>query len=126
MVTARGGRARRATAEALPKFGIAGIGLIAVIPHESAGSGSVANAVAQLPWVVSGYLVTLVVLIVFGIWGFRLASRGNGSDGPGGGQRRPGEEPPPAPGGREAGDQRHAADLDLDRKEKEKVPAGVP
>jgi hypothetical protein len=123
---ARGGRATRATGAVLPEFGIVAIGLIAVPPHQAAGSGSVARALAQVPWVVSGYLITLVVLIVFGIWGFRLASQDNGGNGRGGGRGRPEVEPPPAPGGRQADDQRDAADLDLDREEPEKVPAGVP
>jgi hypothetical protein len=105
---------------------VVGIGLLAVAPHGKAGSGSVTSALAQAPWAVSGYLVTLVVLIVFGIWGFRLASQGNGSDGPGGGRGRPDVEPPPPPGGRQADDQRDAADLDLDLDREERIPAGVP
>jgi hypothetical protein len=103
---------------------VEGIGLLAVTSREAAGSDSVARVLAQVPWAVSGYLVALAVLIVFGIWGFRLGSRSNGSNGRGGGLRRPDEEPPPAPSGLEADDQRLAADLDLDREEK--VPAGVP
>jgi hypothetical protein len=101
-----------------------GIGLIAVTPHEAAGSGSVAKALAQLPWAVGGYLIVLAVLIIFGIWGFRLGSQGNGGNGRGGGTGRPDVELPPAPGDRLADDQRHAADLDVDREER--IPAGVP
>jgi hypothetical protein len=102
-----------------------GIGLLAVTPHEAAGSDSVVKALAQAPWAVGGYLIVLAVLIVFGIWGFRLASQGNGGHGRGGGPG-PDIELPPPPGGRQADDERHAADLDLDRKDTEKVPAGVP
>jgi hypothetical protein len=120
-MTTRGGRATRATVAVLPEFGVVAIGLIAVTPHEKAHSGSVANALAQAPWAVSGYLVTLAVLIVFGIWGFRLASQGNGGNGPGGGRGRPDVEPPPPPVDGQADDDRDAADLDLD----ERIPAGV-
>jgi hypothetical protein len=46
-----------------------------------------------------GYLLTLVFLVVFGIWGFRLGSRGvDGGDGGGGTKPRDAGPPPPSDG----------------------------
>lgn len=62
--------------------------------------------------IVSGYLVILVILVVFGIWGFRLGSEGSGGNPPGGGPERPEPMSPPS-GGRELGDERLPSDLDI-------------
>jgi hypothetical protein len=57
----------------------------------------------DLTLTVAGYLAILAVLTIFGIWGFRLGSRGNDGNG-GGGSKRPEPQPPPSPGGRELDD----------------------
>jgi hypothetical protein len=95
-----------------PDAAVLGIGLIAVMAHEMAGYGFFIHPAANLLAVVSGCLSALVILTVFGIWGFRLGSRDIGGDGRGGGQKRDDREPPPTPGGRAADDDRHA-DLDI-------------
>ena len=64
--------------------------------------------------IVSGYLTTLAILVVFGIWGLRLGSRGSGGNPPGGGPRRP-EPIPPPPGGRGLDGDHRPSDLDLSR-----------
>ena len=116
---APGGRARRATNAALPEFSVMAIGLIAVTPHGTAGAGFSDNAAVNPVVIVSGYLAALVVLIVFGIWGFRLASRDIGNDGRKRGPEGPEWEPPTPTAGREA----DLADSSPDRQEK--APAGV-
>jgi hypothetical protein len=50
-----------------------------------------------------GYFLGLVVLVVFGIWGFRIGSNGP-SRGNGGGSKRPRVEPRPPSGGHELAD----------------------
>jgi len=94
------------------------IGLLAGTPHGTAGAGFTVNAAVKPAIIVASYLAALIVLIVFGIWGFRLASRNDGNDGPNHGPEGPKREPPPA-GGREA----ELADSAPDREEN--VPAGV-
>jgi hypothetical protein len=64
--------------------------------------------------IVSGYVTILVVLVVFGIWGFRQGSEGSGGNPPGGGPERPEPVSPPS-GGRELGDERLPSDLDVSR-----------
>jgi len=61
--------------------------------------------------IVLGYLGPVVILVVFGIWGFRLGSRGSRGDSGGGGPKRPDPMTPP-PGGREPDDERLLADLE--------------
>jgi hypothetical protein len=119
MGVARGGRARCATVAALPEFSVMAIGLIAVRPHRTAGAGFSVNAAVDPIVIVSGYLAALVVLIVFGIWGFRLASRDTGNDGRNRGPEGPDWEPPTPTGGQEADLEDSAPDR------QEKVPAGV-
>jgi hypothetical protein len=75
-------------------------GLIAVVPHATAGTGFSVNTAIHPVILVAGYLAALIVLVVFGIWGFRLGSRSSGNDGRNGGPDGP--EPEPPPGGREA------------------------
>jgi hypothetical protein len=94
------GRRRPAVAgvTAAPVLGIAPI---AFLP---AAAGRPAIPAAALPYLaVLGYLVNLVILVVFGIWGFRIGT-GWRDDGNGGGSKGPDVEPPPAPGGRELTD----------------------
>jgi hypothetical protein len=62
--------------------------------------------------IVSGYLGIVAILVVFGIWGFRLGSEGSGGKPPGGGPERPEPVSPPS-GGRELGDERLPSDLDV-------------
>ncbi|HUC27427.1 MAG TPA: hypothetical protein VMA73_32435 [Streptosporangiaceae bacterium] len=119
MGAASRGRARCATVAALPEFSVMAVGLIAVRPHRTAGAGFSINAAVNPVVIVSGYLAALVVLIVFGIWGFRLASRDIGNDGRNRGPEGPESEPPTPTEGREA----DLADSAPDRQEK--VPAGV-
>ncbi len=75
------------------------------MPHVTAGTGFSVDAAVHPVIIVSGYLAALVVLIVFGIWGFRLGSRSSGNDGRNRGPDEPDWEPPPPPGGREADDE---------------------
>jgi len=76
---------------------------IAVIAFAPAIAGPPAISGAALPYVVVlVYSFNLIVLIVFGIWGFRLGT-GWRDDGNGGGSKGPDVEPPP-PGGLEATD----------------------
>ena len=60
-----------------------------------------------------GYLAGLIVLVVFGIWGFRLASNGshNSGGGHGGGPKSPEPGPAPPSGGRELADREDAGDF---------------
>jgi hypothetical protein len=51
-----------------------------------------------------GYFLGLVVLVVFGIWGFRLGSNGPHGGNRGGGSKRPHVQPPPPSGGHEVTD----------------------
>jgi hypothetical protein len=85
-----------------------GVRLPGVLVHQAIGAPMVVSG--NLFVLVSGNLIALVVLVVFGIWGFRLGSRGSG-DNPGGGPKRP-EPMTPSPGGRELDDERPPADLD--------------
>jgi hypothetical protein len=77
---------------------IPGIAAFAFLP---AVAGSPAVQGAALPYLaIIGYLLTLVFLVVFGIWGFRLGS-GRLDEGNGGGSQGPDDKPAPPPGGRE-------------------------
>ena len=60
---------------------------------------AVVHGVAFPLFAVIGYLAGLIVLIVGGIWGFRIGSGGDGGNG--GGSKRPGVSPAPPSGGRE-------------------------
>jgi hypothetical protein len=72
--------------------------MIALVSHEAIGGPVV--YVGNLLAVVAGYLTSLAILVVFGIWGFRLGSKGPGGNPPGGGPKRPEPVSPPS-GGRE-------------------------
>lgn len=61
--------------------------------------------------ILSAYLIPVVILVVFGIWGFRLGARHPGGSG-GGGQKRPKPTPPPTGGGR-SHDERVLESLDV-------------
>jgi hypothetical protein len=81
-----------------------------VLVHQAIGAPMVVSG--NLFVLVSGSLCALVVLVVFGIWGFRLGSRGSGDNPGGGGPKRP-EPMTPSPGGRELDDERLLSDLDV-------------
>jgi hypothetical protein len=60
------------------------------------------NVVVLAPglyWALASYALIPVVLIVGGIWGFRIGDGGGRGDG--GSKRPPRREPPPSPGGPE-------------------------
>jgi hypothetical protein len=73
--------------------------MIAVVPHQAIG-GPVVVA-GPLLVIASGYLGMLAILVVFGIWGFRLGARGSSGNPGGGGPKGPGPGTSPPPGGRE-------------------------
>jgi hypothetical protein len=83
--------------------------MIAVVLHEAI-DGPVVVA-GPLLLIVLGYLPMLAILVVFGIWGFRLGASGS-SDNPGGGPKRPEPRPSP-PGGRELGERSLPSVLDV-------------
>lgn len=69
-----------------------------------------------------GYFLGLVVLVVFGIWGFRLGSGGPHGGNRGGGSKRPHVEPPPSPGGHEPTDDFEAWEKQLEATEQKHEP----
>src|ERR1700691_2939243 len=78
--------------------------MTAVPPHQAIGG--VLLVPGNLPVVFAAYLVPIVILVVFGIWGFRLGSNDSGGNsGGGGGSRGPGPTPTP-PGGGKSSDKR--------------------
>lgn len=92
------GRRRPAVAgvSAAPVLGIAAIALLPV------AAGRPAIPAAALPYfAVLGYLVNLVILVVLGIWGFRIGTGWRDDGNGGGGSKGPDVEPPPPSGGRE-------------------------
>gem|GEM_PF-2366545 len=79
-------------------------GMTAVLPHQAIGG--VLLVPGNLPVVFAAYLVPILILVVFGIWGFRLGSNDSGGNsGGGGGSRGPGPTPTP-PGGGKSSDKR--------------------
>jgi hypothetical protein len=86
--------------------------MIALVSHEAIGGPVV--YVGNLLAVVLGYLTTLVVLVFFGICGFRLGSKGSGGNPPGGGPKRPEPVSPPS-GSRELDGGHLPSGLDLSR-----------
>lgn len=79
-------------------------GMTAVLPHQAIGGPVLVPA--NLLVVFAAYLAPLVILVVFGIWGFRLGSKDSGGNsGGGGGPKRP-EPTPTPPGGGKASDKR--------------------
>jgi hypothetical protein len=86
--------------------------MIALASPEAIG-GPVVYA-GNLLVIVAGYLIILAILVVFGIWGFRLGSQGSGGHPPGGGPKRPEPVPPPS-GGRGLDGDHWPSDLDLSR-----------
>jgi hypothetical protein len=75
--------------------------MTAVLPHQAVGGPLLIPA--SLPVVLAAYLIPLVILVVFGIWGFRLGSKHSGGSSGGGGPKRP-EPTPTPPGGGKSGD----------------------
>jgi len=84
--------------------------MIAVVLHEAVG-GPVVVA-GPLLVIASGYLGMLAILVVFGIWGFRLGARGSSGNPGGGGPKRPGPGTSP-PGGRELREKRLPSVVDV-------------
>jgi hypothetical protein len=77
------------------------VGVLAVLP--ALAGPQAASADSQPYFAAAGYLIGLVILVVFGIWGFRIGS-GRRDDGNGGGSKRPDAGPPLPSGGRDATD----------------------
>lgn len=75
--------------------------MTAVLPHQAIGG--VLLVPGNLPVVFAAYLVPIVILLVFGIWGFRLGSNDSGGNSGGGGSRGP-EPTPTRPGGGKSSD----------------------
>lgn len=80
------------------------------MPHQAIGGPVV--VVGSPIAIVSCYLSIIIFLVVFGIWGFRLGSRGSGGNPGGGDPRRPEPVTPPR-GGRELDEPGMPADLDV-------------
>jgi hypothetical protein len=78
--------------------------MTAVLPHQAIGGPFLVPA--NLPIVFAAYLVPLVILVVFGIWGFRLGSKDSGGNSGGGGGPKGPEPTPTPPGGGKASDKR--------------------
>jgi hypothetical protein len=78
--------------------------MTAVLPHQAIGGPILVQA--NLFVVFAAYLAPIVILVVFGIWGFRLGSKDSGGNsGGGGGPKRPDPTPTP-PGGGKTSDRR--------------------
>jgi hypothetical protein len=73
---------------------------------------AVVHSVAFPLFAVIGYLAGLIVLVVFGIWGFRLASKDNSGGNGGGGSKGPGASPAPPSGDRGLAVREHQAGRD--------------
>jgi hypothetical protein len=71
-----------------------------------------------------GYFLGLVVLVVFGIWGFRIGSGRHGGGNGGGGSKRPYVQHPPPPGGQQLTDDFEAWEKQFQDSEHE--PTGTP
>lgn len=99
----------RAPRAAVDLVSVLGAGMIAVVPHQAVGGAVV---VAGPLLVIAGYLGMLLILVVFGIWGFRLGARGSSGNPGGGGPKRPQPGTPP-PGGRDLRDKRLPSVLDV-------------
>lgn len=104
--------ARRGDGAAAGAVLVRGAGMIALVSHEAIG-GPVVYA-GNVLVILAGYLTTLAILVIFGIWGFRLGSKGSGGNPPGGGPKRPGPVSPPS-GGRELDGGHLPSDLDLSK-----------
>jgi hypothetical protein len=73
-------------------------GMNAVLPHQAIGGPLLVPA--NLFVLLAAYLIPLVILVVFGIWGFRLGSKHSGGNGGGGGSKGPEPTPTPPSGGK--------------------------
>ena len=76
--------------------------MTAVLPHQAIGG--VLLVPGNLSVVFAAYLVPIVILVVFGIWGFRLGSYDSGGNSGGGGGSRGPEPTPTRPGGGKSSD----------------------
>ena len=78
--------------------------MTAVLPSQAIGGPLLVPG--NLFVILAAYLAPIVILVVFGIWGFRLGSKhSGGNSGGGGGPKRPEPTPPPSGGGK-TGDKR--------------------
>lgn len=77
-------------------------GMTAVLPHQAIGG--VLLVPGNLPVVFAAYLVPILILVVFGIWGFRLGSNDSGGNSGGGGGPKGPEPTPTRPGGGKSSD----------------------
>lgn len=84
--------------------------MTAQLPHQAIGGAMPIVAPANMLILVMAYVVPLIILVVLGIWGFRLGSQGSSGNSGGGGPKRP-EPTPSPPGGRESGDERGLSSL---------------
>lgn len=84
--------------------------MIAVVLREAIGGPVVVRG--PLLVIVSGYLGMLAILVVFGIWGFRLGAKGSSGNPGGGGPKRPGPGTSP-PGGGELREKRLPSVVDV-------------
>jgi hypothetical protein len=95
-------RRRRPAGETASSARVPGVAALGILP--AAADHAVVHGLGLPLFAALGYLASLVVLVVFGIWGFRLGSgrfdEGNG----GGGSRGPDLGSPPPAGGRELTD----------------------
>ena len=84
--------------------------MTAVLPHQAIGGPMIVPG--NLFVVIAGYLIPVAVLVVFGIWGFRLGAKHSGGNSGGGGPKRP-EPTPTPPGGGKSGDTRVLQNLTI-------------
>jgi len=78
--------------------------MTAVLPHQAIGGPPLVPA--NLLIILGAYLAPIVILVVFGIWGFRLGSKNSGGNSGGGGGPKGPEPTPPPSGGGKSGDWR--------------------
>lgn len=91
--------ATHAGATAIDAVRVQGADMTALLPDQAIGGPLLVPA--NLLIILAAYLAPLVVLVVFGIWGFRLGSRDSGGNsGGGGGPKEPEPTPPPSGGGK--------------------------
>ena len=78
--------------------------MTAVLPHQAIGG--VLLVPGNLPVVFAAYLIPIVILVVFGIWGFHLGSKDSGGNSGGGGGPKGPDPTPTPPGGGKSSDKR--------------------
>jgi hypothetical protein len=78
--------------------------MTAVLPHQAIGGPLLVPG--NLLIILVAYLAPIVILVVFGIWGFRLGSKDSGGNSGGGGGPKGPEPAPVPPGGGKSADER--------------------